>query len=98
MSDEEVRRVAEAVEAVERIEDREERVRAKSRVMAAQADRNKAWSVERDELIRELCDEGLSYQQVADRLGIKKATVQAVFRGKGSGTTRPRVDKEASDG
>ncbi|MEU3851749.1 hypothetical protein [Streptomyces sp. NPDC029554] len=99
MSDEEVRRVTEALEAVERIEDREERVRAKSRVMAAQADRNKAWSVERDELIRELWDggQGLSYQQIADRLGIKKATVQAVFRGKGSGTTRPRKS-EAQDG
>jgi hypothetical protein len=37
----------------------------------------------------------LSYQAIADRLGIKKTTVQAVFRGKGSGTTRPKVTKVA---
>ncbi|MFJ6073675.1 hypothetical protein ACIQFU_23010 [Streptomyces sp. NPDC093065] len=102
MSDEEVRRVTEAVEAVEQIADREERVRAKSQVMAAQAERNKTWSQERDELIRELWDggEGLSYRQIAARLGVKLATVQAVFRGKGSGTTRPKVGKksEVQDG
>ncbi|WP_338683899.1 hypothetical protein QD712_25715 [Streptomyces acidiscabies] len=92
--------MADALEAVEQLEDREERVRAKSRVMAAQAARNKEWSLERDELIRELWDggSGLSYQEIADRLGIKKATVQSVFRGKGSGTTRPRVVKEGKDG
>lgn len=99
MGDEEVRRVTDALEAVEQIDDREERVKAKSRVMSAQALRNKDWSQERDDLIRELWDSGngLSYQQIADRLEIKKATVQAVFRGKGSGTTRPRVNRESSD-
>jgi DNA-directed RNA polymerase specialized sigma24 family protein len=102
MSDEEVRRVSDALDAVEQIADLEQRVRAKSQVMAAQAERNKTWSQERDELIRDLWDggDGLSYQQIADRLGIKKATVQSVFRGKGSGTTRPKVTRptEAQDG
>ncbi|MGW5352186.1 hypothetical protein ACWERV_16955 [Streptomyces sp. NPDC004031] len=100
MGDEEVRRVADALDTVEAIPDREERVKAKSRVMAAQAERNKDWSQERDDLIRELWDggAGLSYQAIADRLGLKKATVQAVFRGKGSGTTRPRVKRESSGG
>ena len=95
MSDEEVRRVAEALEAVEQITDREERIKAQSKVMAAQAALNKDWSKERDELIRELWDDGkgLSFRQIAARLEIKLATVQAVFRGKGSGTTRPKVDK-----
>lgn len=99
MSDEEVRRVADALKAVEQIEDREERVKAKSRVMAAQAERNKEWSKERDELIRELWagGSGLSIRQIAARLEVKPSTVQAVFRGKGSGTTRPRK-AEASDG
>ncbi|MFG3090660.1 hypothetical protein ACGGAI_23850 [Streptomyces antibioticus] len=101
MSDEEVRRVSDALDAVEQIADLEQRVRVKSQVMAAQAERNKEWSRERDELIRDLWDggRGLSYQQIADRLGIKKATVQAVFRGKGSGTTRPRATRtsEAQD-
>ncbi|MEV7154883.1 hypothetical protein AB0N77_09690 [Streptomyces misionensis] len=92
MGDEEVRRVADALAAVEQIADREERIKAQSKIMAAQAERNKDWSKERDALIRELWDggEGLSYRQIAARLEIKLATVQAVFRGKGSGTTRPR--------
>ncbi len=92
--------MADALDAVEQIPDREERVKAKSRVMAAQAERNKDWSQERDDLIRELWDGGggLSYQEIANRLGIKKATVQAVFRGKGSGTTRPRVKRESNGG
>lgn len=102
MSDEEVRRVAEALKAVGEITDREDRIRAQSKVMAAQAALNKDWSKERDELIRELWDggNGLSYRQIATRLEIKLATVQAVFRGKGSGTTRPKIDREpeASDG
>ncbi|MFK0062640.1 helix-turn-helix domain-containing protein [Streptomyces werraensis] len=99
MSDEEVRRVSDALDAVERIADLEQRVRAKSQVMAAQAERNKEWSRERDDLIRRLHDEeALSYRQIAARLGIKLSTVQAVFRGyKGSGTTRPKK-AEAQDG
>ncbi|MGW4300399.1 hypothetical protein ACWEHT_11540 [Streptomyces sp. NPDC004646] len=96
MGDEEVRRVSDALDAVERIEDREERVKAKSRVMAAQAARNTEWSKERDELIRELWGDGkgLSYRDIATRLDLKLATVQAVFRGKRSGTTRPRIVKK----
>lgn len=99
MSDEEVRRVADALDAVEQIADREQRVKAQSRIMAEQIRRNKEWSAERTELIRELWDDGqgLSYRQIADRLGIKLSTVQDVFRGyKGSGTTRPK--KAADDG
>ncbi|MGW5477669.1 hypothetical protein [Streptomyces sp. NPDC004008] len=101
MSDEEVRRVSDALDAVEQIADREERIRAKSKVMAAQAARNAKWSKERDDLIQELWNDGdgLSYRQIAARLEVKLSTVQAVFRGKGSGTTRPKVEKpEASDG
>jgi DNA invertase Pin-like site-specific DNA recombinase len=103
MSDEEVRRVADALDAVEQIADREERVRAQSQIMAEQIRRNRVWAQERSELIRELWNngDGLSYRQIADRLGIKLSTVQDVFRGyKGSGTTRPKVEKarEPSDG
>lgn len=96
MSDEEVRRVTDAIKAVEQIADVEQRVKAKSQIMAAQVERNKKWSQERSALIRELWNDGdgLSYRQIADRLGIKLSTVQDVFRPyKGSGTTRPKVEK-----
>lgn len=98
MDNEEVRRVSDALDAIEQIADREERVKAQSQLMAEQIRRNKVWAQERSELIRELWNdgEGLSYRQIADRLGIKLSTVQDVFRDyKGSGTTRPKkTDKE----
>ncbi|AXE76042.1 helix-turn-helix domain-containing protein [Streptomyces atratus] len=96
MGDEEVQRVSDALEAVEQIADREERVRAKSRIMANQVQRNKVWSRERTELIRELWDNGngLSYRQIADRLSIKLSTVQDAFRDyRGSGSHRPKATK-----
>lgn len=97
---EEVRRVTNALKAVEQIADREQRVKAKSQIMAAQVARNKEWAAERNELIRELWNggDGLSYRQIADRLGIKLATVQDAFREyKGSGTHRPRAKKKAAE-
>ncbi|MFE2407093.1 helix-turn-helix domain-containing protein [Kitasatospora sp. NPDC059408] len=88
--------MTDALEAVERIPDLEERVRAKSQIMADQVKRNRAWAKERKELIERLHDEGESYRAIADRLGIKLSTVQDVFRGyTGSGTTRPK--KQAAD-
>ncbi|MGC4947764.1 helix-turn-helix domain-containing protein [Streptomyces sp. DT224] len=93
MSDEEVRRVTDALEAVEQIPDVEARVRAQSRIMADQVKRNRKWADERREVIKQLqADEGLSYRQIADRLGIKLSTVQDVFREyTGSGTNRPKA-------
>ncbi|MFJ6905585.1 helix-turn-helix domain-containing protein [Streptomyces griseoluteus] len=93
MSDEEVRRVSDALDTVEQIPDRVERVRAKSRIMADQVKRNREWSAERSDLIRELWNDGagMSMRAIADHLGIKLSTVQDVFRGyKGSGTARPK--------
>ncbi|WP_275462081.1 helix-turn-helix domain-containing protein [Streptomyces noursei] len=93
MSEEEVRRVSDALDAVEQIADREERVRAQNQIMAAQVKRNRVWSAERTALIKELWNDGdgLSYRAIADRLGCKLSTVQDVFRGyKGSGTARPK--------
>ena len=87
--------MSDALDAVERIEDLEERVRMKSRIMAEQVRRNREWSAERRELIIQLWDggDGLSYRQIADRLGCKLSTVQDVFRGyTGSGSHRPRKD------
>lgn len=81
MSDEEVRRVSDALDAVEQIADEEQRVKAKSRIMAEQVERNKAWAQERTLLIRRLHHEdGLSYRQIAARLEIKLSAVQDAFR------------------
>ncbi|MGW2170386.1 helix-turn-helix domain-containing protein [Streptomyces sp. NPDC001705] len=94
MSDEEVRRVADALDAVDRIPDRVERVRARSRIMADQVKRNREWSKERSDLIRELWADGtgMSYREIAAYLDVKLSTVQDVFRGyTGSGTTRPKA-------
>ncbi|MFC8520784.1 helix-turn-helix domain-containing protein [Streptomyces sp. NPDC057257] len=99
MSDEEVRRVSDALDAVEEIADLEQRVKVKSRIMADQVKRNKEWSAERDELIRRMHqDEGLSYRKIADRLGVSLSIVQTVFRGyKGSGTARPKTEKPTAE-
>lgn len=100
MSEEEVRRVSNALDAVERIADPEARVRAKSRIMAAQVLRNREWSKERSDLIRELWDDGngLSYREIATRLDVKLSTVQDVFRGyKGSGVHRPRAGEPPAE-
>lgn len=99
MSDEEVRRVSDALDAVERIGDAEARVRAKSRVMAEQVRRNREWARERRGLIERLHrEELLSYRQIAARLDITLSTVQDVFRNyTGSGSHRPRTGKTAAD-
>jgi DNA-directed RNA polymerase specialized sigma24 family protein len=98
LSDEEVRRVAEALDAVEQIADPEARVRAKSRIMAEQVRRNKNWAAERKEVVLRLYEkEQLSYRQIAARLDIKLATVQDIFRGyTGSGSHRPKSDSAES--
>lgn len=93
VSDEEVQRVKNALDEVEKIADPEARVRAQSRIMAAQVKRNREWAAERKELVIQLWDggNGLSYRQIADRLNIKLSTVQDIFRGyTGSGTARPK--------
>lgn len=91
MGDEEVQQVTEALDVVERIEDLEQRVKAKSRIMADQVRRNRAWAEERKQLIQQLHEAGMSYREIATRLEIKLSTVQDVFRGyTGSGTTRPK--------
>lgn len=91
MTEEEVRRVAEALDRVEHIEDPEERVRAMSRIMSEQVKRNPKWAKERREMVLKLHGEGVSYRQIAARVGTSLATVQDIIRGyTGSGTHRPK--------
>jgi predicted transcriptional regulator len=99
VSDEEVRRVAEALDEVEQIADLEERVRAKSQVMAEQVKRNKTWQQERRDLVFDLRGQGVSFRKIAERVGTSLATVQDILRGySGSGTHRPRAKKDDEEG
>lgn len=91
VDEEEVQRVSDALDEVERIEDPEARVRAQSRVMAAQVKRNAKWRKEREEIVLRMRDDKVPYRQIASRLGCSLATVQDIVRGyRGSGTHRPR--------
>ncbi|MEU6513665.1 helix-turn-helix domain-containing protein [Streptomyces sp. NPDC046978] len=91
MSDEEVRRVSDALDAVDAIADPEERARAQSAVMAETRERGKRWSEERSALVQRLKnEENESIRGIARRLGISPSTVQDILRGyKGSGQRRP---------
>lgn len=98
MSEEEVRRVTESLDAIEAIDDRGERIRAKSRVMAAQIKRNKDWADERRTYVFELRETGMSFRKIAEEVGASLAVVQGILADyKGSGTHRPRK-KSADDG
>lgn len=96
MSQEEVQRVTESLDALDAIEDRGERIRAKSRVMAAQIERNKDWADERRTYVNELKAAGMTYRAIAEEVGTSIATVQSILSGyKGSGLHRPRKEKPA---
>ncbi|MFJ9029788.1 helix-turn-helix domain-containing protein [Streptomyces sp. NPDC102274] len=95
MSNEEVRRVSEALDAIERIADPEERVHAMSQAMAAQVKRTAKWKEERRELVLKLKAEDVSIRKIAARIGTSPSTVQDILRGySGSGTHRPRKAAE----
>lgn len=96
VSDEEVRRVSEALDAVERIEDPEARVRAMSKAMADQVKRQPRWKEERRTLVLALRAEGLSYRKIAERVGTSLGTVQDILRGH-SGSWRDRPKKSKPD-
>lgn len=91
MSDEEVRRVTEALDAVERIADPEARARAMSQAMAEQVKRNPEWKKARSEVVFALREEGVSIRKIAVRVGTSAGTVQDILRGhSGSWRDRPK--------
>lgn len=95
MSEEEVRRVSQALDAVEQIEDPEERVRAMSQAMADQVKRTPRWKQERSDLVFALRAEGVSLRKIAARVGTSLGTVQDILRGhSGSWSNRPKKDTE----
>jgi DNA-binding MarR family transcriptional regulator len=96
--DEEVQRVFDAIEDVEQIADPEARSRARAQITAKTRELSAQWNAERGELAQRMQGEGESVRGIAKRLGIKPGTVQDLLRGyKGSGTTRPKVEKEPEE-
>jgi LPS O-antigen subunit length determinant protein (WzzB/FepE family) len=96
--DEEVQRVFDAIEDVEQITDPEARSRARAQITAKTRELSAKWNAERGELAQQMQGEGESVRGIAKRLGIKPGTVQDLLRGyKGSGTTRPKVEKEPEE-
>lgn len=92
MTQEEVRRVSEALDGVDQIADAEERVRAMSKVMADQVKRNQKWQKERREMVLTLRAEGVSFRKIAERVGTSLGTVQDILRGhSGSWKDRPKA-------
>ncbi|MFE6284373.1 hypothetical protein [Streptomyces sp. NPDC057877] len=93
---EEVQRVAEALEDVDRIPDVEERVRARNRVLALQAQRVKDWHAERRDLVLALRaeDPPVSIRAIAARLEMSAGVVQDIIRGHtGSWKNRAKAEE-----
>jgi hypothetical protein len=82
---EEVQRVAEALEDVDGIADLEERVRARNRVLALQAQvmKDKDWHAERRDLVLALRaeDPPVTIRAIAARLEMSVGVVQDIIRG-----------------
>ncbi|WP_019548447.1 hypothetical protein [Streptomyces sulphureus] len=89
----EVTRVSDALDEVDRISDREERVRARNRVLALQAQRVQTWHADRRELVLELRAEKppVPIRKIAARLEMSVGVVQDILRGhSGSWATRKK--------
>ncbi|MGW3410274.1 hypothetical protein [Streptomyces sp. NPDC000888] len=97
---EEVQRVSDALREVDHIADLEDRVRARNRVLALQAERVKDWHVERRDLVLALRaqDPPVTIRGIAERLEMSPGVVQDIIRGHtGSWKNRPKSE-DASDG
>jgi hypothetical protein len=96
---EEVQRVSEALEGVDGIADVEERVRARNRVLALQAQRVKDWHAERRDLVLALRaeDPPVPIRKIAARLEMSPGVVQDIIRGH-TGSWKNRPPKDAQDG
>jgi hypothetical protein len=94
---EEVRRVTDAIKALDEIPDLEERVRARNRVLAAQAEVVKAWHTERRELVLSLRaeDPPVPIRKIAERLAMSAGVVQDIIKGH-TGSWKNRPPREAA--
>ncbi|MFD9444968.1 hypothetical protein [Streptomyces sp. NPDC060001] len=99
-TNEEVRRVSDALEAVDEIADLEERVRARNQVLALQAQKTKSWHSERRDLVLALRaeDPPVTIRAIAARLQMSPGVVQDIIKGHtGSWKNREKA-AEVSDG
>lgn len=93
---EEVRRVTEALGAIDHIADLEQRVRARNRVLAAQAEVMEDWHKERRDLVKAMRDQDppVPIRKIAQRLEMSPGVVQDIIRGHtGSWKNREKKDK-----
>ena len=83
-----------ALDAVEAIADPAARVRAMSKVMADQAERNTRWKKQRRQMVLDLRGQEKSFRQIAAEVGCSLGTVQDILRGyTGSWKDRPRASE-----
>ena len=95
----EVTRVSDALDEVDRIPDREERVRARNRVLALHAQRVKAWHADRRDLVLEMRaqDPPVPIRKIATRLEMSVGVVQDILRGHSGSWANRRKKAEAED-
>lgn len=96
--DEEVQRVSDALDEVDQIPDREERVRARNRILALQAGRTRAWHAERRALVLEMRaeDPPVPIRRIAARLQMSPGVVQDIVRGH-SGAWKDRQPRQREE-
>jgi DNA invertase Pin-like site-specific DNA recombinase len=95
--EEEVRRVLDALDQIEAMEDPVAQARAVAQLLKDQPTRNKRLKQLRDETVRQLRAEGMSFRKIAAEVQVSLGTVQDILRGHtGTWSSRPRK-KETAD-
>ncbi|MEU9033811.1 hypothetical protein AB0D45_02685 [Streptomyces sp. NPDC048352] len=95
---EEVRRVLDALDQVEAMEDPVARARAVNELLKDQPNRNKRLKALRDDTVRRLRADGMSYRKIAAEVHTSLGTVQDILRGHtGTWSSRPRKGEGEAD-
>ncbi|MEU0275509.1 hypothetical protein [Streptomyces sp. NPDC006307] len=87
-----------ALDQVEAMEDPVARARAVSELLKDQPSRNKRLKALRDETVKQLRAEGMSFRKIAAEVRTSLGTVQDILRGHtGTWSSRPRKGEAAAD-
>ncbi|MFB0617276.1 helix-turn-helix domain-containing protein [Streptomyces sp. AGS-58] len=93
---EEARRVADALRAIEQMDDPARQARAITEVLKVQSQSGPTLKATRRAWVLEKRAEKVTFQEIADTLGVSIGTVQDIVRGySGSGKNRPRTGRRA---